>query len=129
MNPKSIQEYRILSEEFENECYRVCKILEGRERKKHSEGHDIRFAENFHIEGDEIFWSGEETWRYGGYEYHTGAFPLKYLTMDDDELKAVVDEDNKLFHQEVKEEMRQNEEVAKAKRREEYERLRKEFEK
>ena len=44
MNPKSIQEYRILSEEFENECYRVCKILEGRERKKHSEGHDIRFA-------------------------------------------------------------------------------------
>ena len=49
--------------------------------------------------------------------------------MDDDELKAVVDEDNKLFHQEVKEEMRQNEEVAKAKRREEYERLRKEFEK
>ena len=53
---------------------------------------------------------------------------MKYLTMTDDELKAVVDEDNKLFHQEVKEEIRQKEEVEKAKRREEYERLRKEFE-
>ena len=128
MTQEEIKNYCELNNKFEDECYRVCKILEGLERIKNSDGHDIRFAEEFVVDGDDILWSGEETWQYGGYEYHTGSFPVKYLTMTDDELKAVVDEDNKLFHQEAKEDIRQKEEVEKAKRREEYERLRKEFE-
>ena len=128
MSPKQLQEYRLLQEEFENDCQRVAKILEGLERYKGMEGRDIRYAESFVINGDNIDWSGEETWRYGGYEMHSGSFPVAYLFMTDDELKEIVDLANEEYRMKQEENARLEQEKQKAKRMEEYEKLKKEFE-
>ena len=127
MNPKQLQNYRLLQEEFENECNRVAKILEGLKRYKGMEGRDIRYAESFVLNGDNIDWSGEETWRYGGYEMHSGSFPVAYLCMTDDELKEIVDMANEEYRRELEEQKRKEDEKYKAKRREQYEQLKKEF--
>lgn len=89
---------------------------------------EIYFADHFHIDGTNVCWDGEEALCYGGgYEYHSGEFDAKFLTMSDEELDEYVKHENEIFEQKKKEE-----EEAKAKSNLEtkkrlYEKLKKEL--
>lgn len=66
---------------------------------------EICFAEHFHIDGTNVCWDGEEALCYGGgYEYHSGEFDVKVLTMSDEELDEYVKHENEIFEQKKKEE-------------------------
>ena len=130
MKPKELQEYLMLNRAFEADFYRVANILAKLERNKNCD--NISFAENFHINNDfgnlSVDWSGEEYCGGGDYERHCGSFPVEYLIMDDDELEEIVRKDNEAYKKEVEQKEREQNERDKAKRRETYEKLKKEFE-
>ncbi len=70
---------------------------------------EICFADHFHIDvninGTTVCWDGEEALCYGGgYEYHSGEFDAKFLTMSDEELDEYVKHENEIFDQKKKEE-------------------------
>ena len=66
---------------------------------------EIYWAENFHIDGSNVCWDGEEALCYGGgYEYHSGEFDVKFLSMSDEELDEYVKHENEIFEQKKKEE-------------------------
>lgn len=125
MKPKELQEFRMLYRVFEENCDRVAKILEGREFGK--ETHDITYANEFHLEDDEVWWSGDEYWNYGGHEYHSGSFPVEYLIMDDDELREIVEKENREHREEVEKYEEERKKQEKSARLELYEKLKKEF--
>jgi len=128
MIKKEIEEYIRLCDKFEDECYRVCKILS--ESKKRCFSNDITYAENFTIEDNNVvIWEGTERWNYGGEKWHNGMFPLSYLTMTDDELRKIVEKENLEWDKEQEEQKEKNEEFAKKLRKKQYELLKKEFEK
>ena len=65
---------------------------------------EICFAEHFHIDGTNVCWDGEETLCCGGgYEYHSGEFDMKFLTMSDEELDEYVKHENEIYEQKKKE--------------------------
>ena len=65
---------------------------------------EIYWAENFHIDGSNVCWDGEETLCYGGgYESHGGEFDVKFLAMSDEELDEYVKYENEIFDQKEKE--------------------------
>lgn len=127
MKPKELQEFRMLYRVFEENCHRVAKILGDREFEKDT--HDITYANEFHLEGDDICWSGDEYWNYGGHEYHSGYFPAEYLVMDDDELREIVEKENREYREAVEKRKEERKKQEKSERLELYEKLKKEFEK
>lgn len=126
MTQEEIKEYIRLCDKFKDECYRVCKILS--ESKKRCFLNDIKYADKFTIEHNNIMWEGYERWNYGGEQYHNGMFDLNYLTMTDDELRDIVKMENIEWDKEQKEQEEMSEELAKKLRRKQYELLKKEFE-
>ena len=128
MTQKELKQYIDLSEKFEEECNRVCRILSD-SKKRHGECSDISYAEKFKIEGDDsVWWEGDEYWSYGGHESHGGYFSADFLTMSDNELAEIVKKENEEW--EAAQEKKKNEKAAeeKAKRMAKYEELKKEFE-
>lgn len=125
MKPEELQKYRMLNRAFEENCDRVAKVLRGREFGK--ETHDITYANEFHLDGDEVCWSGDEYWNYGGHEYHSGSFPVEYLVMDDEELRKIVEEENRKHNEEVEKRKEERRKQEKSARLELYEKLKKEF--
>ena len=121
MTKKELETYSELNEQFIEDCNRVCHILQGIEKHRKSEYSNYAYADEFNLEGDVVEWSGEETWSYGGHEYHSGNFPKEYLTMTDEELQKIVDKENKEYFekQEAKkkerEERQREQELAKLK--------------
>ena len=127
MTKDEIKQYIELCDKFEDECYRVRTILS--ESKKRCYPNDIRWADKFVIEHDNVVWEGCETWNYGGERYHNGMFDLNYLTMTDDELRKVVEKENIEWDKEQKEMKEKSDVLAKRARMKQYELLKKEFEK
>ena len=126
MTQEEIKVYIILSDIFEDECYRVCKILS--ESKKRCFPNDITFADKFTIEDNNVMWEGTERWSYGGEQWHHGMFDLNYLTMTDVALRKVVERENLEWDKEQEEQKEKDEELSKQARRTQYELLKKEFE-
>ncbi len=124
MNKKDLETYKKLQEEFIHECDRVAQILRGA-----TECRDMVYAENFILEEESVFWSGDEYWSYGGHEYHSGYFDADYLTMTDEELKAIVDKMNQEYRKKQEKKEKEIEEAERKKRFAEYEKLKKEFDK
>lgn len=124
MNKKDLETYRKLQKEFIHDCNRVAQILTGA-----AEYRDMVYAENFILEEESVFWSGDEYWSYGGHEYHSGYFDADYLTMTDKELKAIVDKMNQEYHKKQEQKEKEIEEAERKKRFAEYEKLKKEFDK
>lgn len=127
MTKDEIKQYIELCDKFEDECYRVRTILS--ESKKRCYPNDIRWADKFVIEHDNVVWEGCETWNYGGERYHNGMFDLNYLTMTDDELRKVVEKENIEWDKEQKEMKEKSDVLAKRARMKQYELLKNEFEK
>lgn len=129
MKKEDLEKYSELNKEFNKDCRRVVNILVGA-RSLHEENNDISFANNFLPTKDgKIYWEGEEHWNYGGYEFHSGYFSAEYLTMADEELKAIVEKMNQEYYKEQEQKEKENEEVERKKRLAVYEKLKKEFEK
>ena len=126
MTKEEIKQYIRLCDKFENECYRVCTILS--ESKKRCFPNDIKYADKFTIEHNNVIWEGQETWSYGGEQWHNGTFDLIFLTMTDDELRKIVERENLEWDKEQKEQKEKGEELSKKARRKQYELLKKEFE-
>ena len=126
MKKEELAQYVVLCEKFENECNRVCNILKD-SKNRHGNCEDITYAERFHLSDDSVAWKGDEYWSYGGHEYHSGYFPVDFLTMSDDELLKIVEKENEEWEAEQEKKRREAKEMERAKRLAEYEKLKKEF--
>ena len=123
MKKTDLEKYSELHEEFIRECDRVADIVKHMPLYKN----DIEFADRFVLEGDDVFWEGDEYWSRGGHEYHSGCFPAEYLTMEDYELKALVNEKVTEYINAKMERSKKKAEEEKEARRAEYEKLKAEF--
>lgn len=123
MTQKELDKYIKLQEKFQLRCEAICKILEPL-------NDNYSYLSNFELDVYDatVYGEGDEYWQYGGYESHSGAFPVSYLCMSDDDLKKIVEDD--LKKREEKRLAVQMEETMQyqKKEREEYERLKKKFE-
>ena len=127
MTQKELEKYSELNEKFRSDCTRVAEILSDLKEPKQYDGCDITYADNFYLCGEDVSWNGDEYWSYGGHEYHSGYFPKEYLTMTDDELRAIVEKENKKYAEEQEAKKKAKEEEKKAERLRQYEELKKEF--
>ena len=127
MTQEELQAFSILSENFYSECERIAGILAGRYRDKHSEN-NIKYADNFVLDGDNVNWSGTEYYSPAEYEPHSGTFPAHYLTLSNQELQEIVEKDNEIFREEREQRRKEREAREKAARKAQYEALKKEFE-
>ena len=127
MTQEELKKYSELNEKFRSDCKRAAEILSDLKEPKQSGGCDITYAKDFYLYGVDIHWSGDEYWNYGGHEYHSGDFPKEYLTMTDDELRAIVEKENKKYAEEQETKNKAKEEEKKAERLRQYEELKKEF--
>ena len=123
MNQTDLEKYSELHEEFIRECDRVADIVKHMPLYKN----DIEFADRFVLEGDDVFWEGDEYWSRGGHEYHSGTFPAEWLTMTDDELLVIVEKEIDDYNKLAEERSKKKAEEEKAARRAEYEKLKAEF--
>lgn len=129
MTPEEIEKYSELNDKFESDCERIAEILSDLKEPKQYDGYNIHYADNFHLCGEDVYWSGDEYWNYGGHEHHSGDFPKKYLTMTDNELKAIVEKENKKYDKKKEAEKKIKEDKERAERFKQYEKLKNEFEK
>jgi len=127
MTRKELEQYEQFASLFYNDCQRVAHILRNLVEFKGSENSDITYADDFIIQDDEVQWEGEETWNFGGREYHSGSFPKMYLTLSDKELMDIVNEQNKEYNEKQQWIKEQKEARQKAERKRQYEELKKEF--
>lgn len=127
MTREELEKYSELNNKFTSDCERVAKILSDLKEPKQHEGCDISYANDFCLCGANVDWSGDEYWNYGGHEYHSGSFPKEYLTMTDDELKAIVEKENNKYTERKEAAKKIREEKDRAKRFRQYEELKKEF--
>ena len=123
MKKTDLEKYSELHEEFIRECDRVADIVKHMPLYKN----DIEFADRFVLEGDDVFWEGDEYWSRGGHEYHSGTFPAEWLTMTDDELLFIVEKEIDDYNKLAEERSKKKAEEEKAARRAEYEKLKAEF--
>ena len=109
-----------------NELARLYKV------KYNSSDNDPQYATDFRLGAftsetyaNFVYWHGEETWRYGGYQEHGGSFHIKWLFMTPEEIKAEVDKEIDQIQEERK---KAKEKEAERKARKKEERDRKEYE-
>lgn len=79
-----------------------------------------------------VYWHGEETWRYVGYQEHGGSFHIKWLFMTPEEIEAEVDKKIAQI-QEARKNAKEKDAERKARKKEErdwkeYERLKEKYE-
>lgn len=123
MTQEDIKEYMKLNNKFIKDCKRVKEIFSD---LRDDDGY-IYFANTFYCEYDEVHWHGVESGSYQYYEDHYGSFPIKYLSFTDDELRAVVEQKNKEYDEQLEKEHEEEEEREKAKRKILFETLKREF--
>lgn len=126
MTQEELAQYAELCEKFENECNRVCNILKD-SNIRHGDCEDISYAKRFCLCNDSVAWEGDEYWSYGGHEEHSGYFLADFLTMSNDELLKIVEKENEEWEVGQEKKRREKEDMERAKRLAEYEKLKKEF--
>ena len=113
---------------FLKDCERVADILG--EYDVFTEYYDnIHFADTFNICDGDVSWEGDEYWAFQGHEHHSGFFPLGYLVMSEEELRA---EASKLNDEYLDKKRKQEDEKEKRQKEMEYQdylKLKEQFEK
>lgn len=127
MTQEELEKYSELNKKFRNDCERIAEILSDLKEPKQHDGCNITYADNFCLCGTDVDWSGDEYWNYGGYEHHSGSFPKEYLTMTDDEIRAIVEKENMKYDEKKEAEKKTKEDEDRAERFRQYEELKKEF--
>ena len=128
MTQKELSDYILLQDIFQRRCEEVCGLLIPL-------NDSYNYLSDFEIysDPDEVWGEGDEYWSYGGHEHHSQKFPSNFLWKDDEEIKQYVEDELKRREQEKEAErlrIQRIQEEAKEKRDiEEYERLKKKFEK
>ena len=129
MKQEQIEQYESLNAIFQEDCERVARILSDyavyTERWETS---NIEFAQNFSLCGVEVDWNGDEYWSYGGHEYHSGSFPVSYLSMTDEELRAAAEKENNAYLEELRKKKEKKQKAQDAADYEQYQRLKEKFE-
>lgn len=127
MNKTDLKNFKELYDKFLDDCNRVAGILaNSKERTAHESG-NINYADTFTLDGDDVSWEGDEYWSFGEHEYHSGYFPVEFLTMTDDELMKIVDKENNEYNKKQEAKQKRKEEREKAARLEQYNKLKEEF--
>lgn len=111
MKKEELNQLQDLYGKFEKDADRVARILRGSKKQTYC-GDDINYADEFRVDGDLVRWEGDEYGSYQYHEVHSGVFPLEYLSMTDDELNKIVEQENREYEEEQE---------AKRKIKEEYE--------
>lgn len=133
MLKEEVEQLKKLAKPFINDCERVVKIIGKFGVFNQCGSGCLAFADTFRVTEDEqIWWEGDEYWNYGGYEHHSGTFPIEYLAMTDEELLAEGTRLNEEYlekkRKEKEEEEKKNKEAKKKRDYATYLRLKKEFE-
>lgn len=127
MTAKELDKYIKLQEKFQLRCEAICEIL-----KPLNSSYGCLSDFELDVYDAKVYGEGDEYWQYGGHEHHSGAFPVSYLCMPDDDLKKIVEDELKRREEAKLEELKRRENAAailqKKRDREEYERLKKIFE-
>jgi hypothetical protein len=121
MTKEELNQLKELYQKFEMEAERVAEVLKG------INGSDICFADEFTIEDNNVYWTGTEYCSYGCKETHIGSFPIDYLTMSNEALKAIVEYKNIAILKEKKEEEFKKKEKDKERMLAQYNRLKEEL--
>ena len=128
MTQKELSDYILLQDIFQRRCEEICRMLTPL-------NDSYRYLSDFEIysDPDEVWGEGDEYWSYGGHEHHSQKFPSNFLWKDDEEIKQYVEDELKRREQEKEAErlriQRIQEEAQEKRDIEEYERLKKKFEK
>ena len=128
MTKKELSDYILLQDIFQRRCEEICGLLTPL-------NDSYRYLSDFEIysDPDEVWGEGDEYWSYGGHEHHSQKFPSNFLLKDDEEIKQYVEDElkkreqakeaDRLRIQRIQEEAQEKRDI------EEYERLKKKFEK
>jgi hypothetical protein len=128
MTRKELSDYILLQDIFQRRCEEICGMLTPL-------NDSYRYLSDFEIysDPDEVWGEGDEYWSYGGHEHHSQKFPSNFLWKDDGEIKQYVEDELKKREQAKEAErfriQRIQEEAQEKRDIEEYERLKKKFEK
>ena len=126
MRYEDVQDYILLQDMFQVRCEDVCRLLRPL-------NDSYGYLSEFEISDNEVLGEGDEYVGYGGYEHHSANFPSNFLWKDDEDIKQYVEDELKK-REDAKEAERLRiqklqEEAQEKRDREEYERLKKKFEK
>lgn len=127
MKKEELEKFKELYPLFDKEVRRVADILSNVTEYQEHDGSNPGFADKFILQGDEVYWEGDEYWAFQGHEEHSGWFPIDYLSKTDEELRAVVDDMNAKYEEEKNKKKEAKEAKLREQRKAEYERLKKEF--
>lgn len=109
MNKEELSQLVELYSKFEKDAERVSRILR-KSKKQTCQYGNINYADQFRIDGDSVSWEGDEYGSYQYHEVHSGNFPLEYLTMSDEDLNKIVDQENRDYEEEEKQLKKEQEE-------------------
>ena len=126
MRYEDVQDYILLQDMFQVRCEDVCRLLRPL-------NDSYGYLSEFEISDNEVLGEGDEYVGYGGSEHHSANFPSNFLWKDDEDIKQYVEDELKK-REDAKEAERLRiqklqEEAQEKRDREEYERLKKKFEK
>lgn len=127
MKKEELEKFKELYPLFDKEVRRVADILSNVTEYQECDGSNPAFADKFVLEGDEVYWEGDEYWQFQGHEAHSGWFPIDYLSMTDEEIWAIVNDMNAKYEEEKKKKKEEKEARLREQRKAEYERLKEEF--
>ena len=121
MTYEALYNYINLNDDFYTRCSQICEILSQLDKS-------YKCADTFEIVNDEVEFTGDEYWGYGGHAKRSGEFPLKFIYTSDEEIERYVSD--KLAERECEQKRIEAEvELLKLEReRAEYEMLKKKFE-
>jgi hypothetical protein len=127
MKKEELEKFKELYPLFDKEVRRVADILSNVTEYQEHDGSNPAFADKFVLEGDEVYWEGDEYWQFQGHEEHSGWFPIDYLSMTDEEIWTIVNDMNAKYEEEKKKKKEEKEARLREQRKAEYERLKEEF--
>ena len=127
MDKNDLEKFKELYPLFDKEARRVADILSNVTEYQEMDGSNPAFADKFVLEGDDVYWEGDEYWKFQDHEEHSGLFPIDYLSKTDEELRAIVDDMNAKYEEKKKKKKEEKEARLREQRKAEYERLKEEF--
>lgn len=128
MRKEQIEQYKFLDKIFNEECERVVEIL--KDYAVYTDKHEtsnIRYASEFSFNDTDVDWEGDEYWNYGGHEYHSGSFPISYLSMTENELRTAVEKENEAYLNELRKKAEKKKKAQDAADYEQYKRFKEKF--
>lgn len=124
MKQEEIKKFDELNVYFQNDCHRVVDILMGFFVYRDPWFSDIRYANTFEIQGDEVAWEGHDR----DNDLISGTFPSRYLSMSNEDIEREAKERNEEYLKELEEKDKKREEKRQQEKYEQYLKLKKEFE-